>query len=155
MTIQYVSHSDETERRARIQRVRQSIKEAPKVLDIMLRISHDLNNNKGHVFNYNPEAKESSLQSRLGKAPVLSLPDPLATGYESEVSVLQDTPSNRTVQGSTVFRLGNNDMSVFTGTFGSKKKDIRRPLSWVRKKELVFMSARREVIGSWLQVLTQ
>ncbi|KAL0716839.1 hypothetical protein Bca4012_066161 [Brassica carinata] len=133
MAIQYVSHADETERRARIQRVRQSIEEAPKVPDIRLRISHDLDKNKGHVFNYNTEAAESSPQSRLGKAPVFSLPEPLTTGYESEASVEQATLSKHKIQGSTVFKLGSHVPSVSTGTSGSKKKDRRRPPAWVRK----------------------
>ena len=83
MAIQYVSHSDDTERRSRIARVRQSIVATPKVQDVMLRITHDINKNKGHVFNYNVQEIGSSVHSRLGKAPASSLPEPqIATGYE-------------------------------------------------------------------------
>ncbi|KAH0896182.1 LOW QUALITY PROTEIN: hypothetical protein HID58_045750, partial [Brassica napus] len=79
MAIQYVTHSDDTERRARIARVRQSIEATPK--DVMLRITHDINKNKGYVFNYNVQEIGSSVHSRLGKAPASSLPEPqIATG---------------------------------------------------------------------------
>ncbi|KAF2580054.1 hypothetical protein F2Q68_00004097 [Brassica cretica] len=95
MAIQYVSHADETERRARIQRIQNSIAEAPKVQDVMLRISHDLNKDKGHVFNYNFQQNEKSVHARVGKAPAASLPDHvIESGYESEKSVGQSSSSN-------------------------------------------------------------
>ncbi|XP_013703951.2 uncharacterized protein LOC106407623 [Brassica napus] len=133
MAIQYVSHADETERRARIQRVQNSIVEAPGVQDVMLRISHDLNKDKGHVFNYNFQQNQKSVLARLGKAPAVSLPDPvIESGYESEKSVGQGSSSNLLVQGATVFSVGIAP-PVSTGNQGSKKRNRNRPPAWVRR----------------------
>lgn len=115
-------------------RVRQSIEEAPKVKDVMLRISHDLHEEKGHVFNYNPQETGKSIHSRLGKAPALSLPEPLgATGYVSKTSVEQGSLSNLKIQGSTVFSLGASYPAVSTGNLGSKRNNRNRPPAWVRR----------------------
>lgn len=134
MALQYISHSDDTERRARIQRVKQSILEAPKVQNVMLKISHDLNKDKGHVFKYNDQEKERSVHARLGKDPALSLQPPESNPeYDSESSVKQNSTSNFKIQGSTVFRLGNSSQSVSTGNLRSKKRDRKRPPALVRR----------------------
>lgn len=53
MAIQYVSHSNETERQARILRVQQSIEsEKSNPPAVLTKISHDINKEKGHVFGY-------------------------------------------------------------------------------------------------------
>ena len=133
MAIQYVSHADETERRARIQRVQNSIAEAPRVQDNMLRISHYLNKDKGHVFNYNFQQNEKSAHARLDKAPAVSPPDHvIESDYESEKSVGQGSSSNLQVQGATVFRVGISP-PVFTGNQGSKKRNRNRPPARVRR----------------------
>ncbi|KAF3538131.1 hypothetical protein F2Q69_00019185 [Brassica cretica] len=83
------------------------LRQPPKVHDVMLKITHDINKNKGHVFNYNVQEIGSLVHSRLGKAPASSLPEPqIATGYESENSVEQNNSSNFKVQGSTVLQTG-------------------------------------------------
>ncbi|KAL0876930.1 hypothetical protein Bca101_026635 [Brassica carinata] len=147
--LQYISHADETERNARISCVRQSIEESPKIQDVMLRISHELNKDKGHVFNYNSQAVGTSMHSKLGKAPAVSLPDPrLATGYESENSVEQSSSSNFKVQGATVFRTGSSVPSVSTGTLGSKKRDRKRPSAWVRRTRANTRLSSSQIDGS-------
>lgn len=53
MALQYISHADETERRARIQRARQGIEDDKAASSIrMARITGDVDKGKGHVFNY-------------------------------------------------------------------------------------------------------
>ncbi|CAN6818324.1 unnamed protein product [Brassica oleracea] len=60
MALQYISHADETERRARIMRVQQSIeadKDNPPA--VLTKISHEVDKEKGHVFQYDKPASEA------------------------------------------------------------------------------------------------
>ena len=51
MALLYISHADETERRARIERVRQGIAEnAADAAMRITKITSDINKGKGHVF---------------------------------------------------------------------------------------------------------
>ncbi|KAL0827455.1 hypothetical protein Bca101_051133 [Brassica carinata] len=54
MAMMYISHADETERKARILRVQQGIEESKAESSIRLtRITKELDKGKGHVFSYN------------------------------------------------------------------------------------------------------
>lgn len=131
MEVQYVSHADETEKNARISHVRQSIIESPKVQDVMLRISHDLNKDKRHVLDCNPQVTGTSVHLRLGKHLSKSLPDPRTfDGYESENSVAQNVSSNFKIQGATVFSSWKSCPSVNTVILGTKKRNKNRPTAW-------------------------
>ena len=61
MALLYISHADETERRARIERVRQGIAEnAADAAMRITKITSDINKGKGHVFEYQSLDKSTS-----------------------------------------------------------------------------------------------
>ncbi|KAH0853229.1 hypothetical protein HID58_090670, partial [Brassica napus] len=131
----YVSHADETERRARILRVQHSIENAKDDdTSVPIRISHNLNKDKGLVFGYN-HGDDSNIESNntntlhAVSAPALlkDKEDRAATSGEQSAS------SNFQINGSTVFRLGNTTSSGYTGTSRSKRINRKRPPAWVRR----------------------
>ncbi|CAF2105884.1 unnamed protein product [Brassica napus] len=70
MAMQYISHSDPTERMARIERVRQGIEAESSMR--LTRISRDLDKGKGHVFSYKEPSFTQLLQCQSEKAMALS-----------------------------------------------------------------------------------
>lgn len=65
MAMLYISHSDETERNARILRVKQGIEESARESSIRLtKITNEVDKGKGHVYHY-PDS--SSPQDNNGK----------------------------------------------------------------------------------------
>ncbi|KAG2306151.1 hypothetical protein Bca52824_025899 [Brassica carinata] len=117
--LQYISHSDETERRARIARVEMSILEGDADhTPARPIISQDLNNWKGHVFGFTDTLKGSQ-----------ELVDTCAEASES--SALEATSSFSPV-GSTVFRIGSSSDVHLSGTQSEGKKSRRRPNKWKR-----------------------
>ncbi|VVB01482.1 unnamed protein product [Arabis nemorensis] len=103
MALQYVSHADETERRARICRVQQSMEETVGDSSTHLtKITHDLNKGKGHVFQY----PEDTTYCLLGEAFITS--DHAYKGHREvgeEVSSTQSLNSWHPKE-STVFQPG-------------------------------------------------
>ncbi|KAL0735144.1 hypothetical protein Bca4012_011354 [Brassica carinata] len=133
--MQYISHSDETERRARIVRVQQSIENAnAEECDVPIRISHDLHKDKGLVFGYNPHEDSTSESNALNFKPASSAPIyTCGNAIGDEQLEAQSASPTPVFKGSTVFRLGNNGPSVSTGNLRAKKNDRRRPPAWVRR----------------------
>lgn len=66
MALQYISHADETERMARIQRVRQGIEDNRNTTSVwMMRVTGDVDKGKVHVFNYLEPRTRSRLDIQL------------------------------------------------------------------------------------------
>lgn len=133
MAIKYISHSDKTERQSRILRVQHSIelkKANPPAL--LTKFSHELNKENGHVFDYskNSPAPDDVVNPKpyaTLSAPVfgrLSAPNESLSPGDS--SIAPSRPKN-----PTVFNVGASS-STFTGISKAKKKERRRPPTWVR-----------------------
>ncbi|WZZ89255.1 hypothetical protein YC2023_117834 [Brassica napus] len=134
MALQYISHADETERRARIMRVHQSIeadKDNPPA--VLIKISHEVDKEKGHVFQYDKPASEALPLVCKRAHPTLSAPSGDRNRGFNEGSSSGESANSRSVpKGPTVFQAGIF-CSTSTGTFQNKKKKSRqRPPAWVR-----------------------
>ncbi|KAF3500520.1 hypothetical protein F2Q69_00043524 [Brassica cretica] len=134
MALQYISHADETERRARIMRVQQSIeadKDNPPA--VLIKISHEVDKEKGHVFQYDKPASEALPLVCKRAHPTLSAPSGDRNRGFNEGSSSGESANSRSVpKGPTVFQAGIF-CSTSTGTFQNKKKKSRqRPPAWVR-----------------------
>ena len=133
----YVSHADETERNARIQRVRHAIDDSAKTPPVILtKISHDLDKGKGHVFSY-PDISSrlqwpatKKLQS-TSSAPLVSL-ESEGEAESSSVSLPVVLPPSDITTG---FQVGTSSMDPTTGNIKGGKKARRRPPSWKRKTQ--------------------
>ncbi|KAJ4901789.1 hypothetical protein Rs2_15740 [Raphanus sativus] len=133
MAIQYISDSDKTERQARILRVQHSIElEKANPPALLTKLSHELNKEKGHVFDYskNSPAPDDVVNPKpyaTLSAPVfgrLSAPnEALSSGDSSNAPSRPNNP--------TVFNVGASS-STFTRISKAKKKERRRPPAWVR-----------------------
>ncbi|KAH0935798.1 hypothetical protein HID58_012915 [Brassica napus] len=134
MALQYVAHADETERRARILRVQQSIEEErdnpPAVLT---KISHEVDKEKEHVFNYEDPPSNDHPLMRKSSFPTRSSPAGdsnrvLLVGTSSgESNNIPSSPKGSTVFEAKVFK------ATSTGSLWNKKKKPRqRPPAWVR-----------------------
>ncbi|RID66521.1 hypothetical protein BRARA_D01654 [Brassica rapa] len=133
----YVSHADETERNARIQRVRHTIDDSAKTPPVILtKISHDLDKGKGHVFSY-PDIS-SRLQWPTSKKLQSTSSAPLVS-LESEGEAESSSASLPVVlppfDVTTGFQLGTSSMDPTTGNIKGGKKARRRPPSWKRKTQ--------------------
>ncbi|KAH0903057.1 hypothetical protein HID58_042560 [Brassica napus] len=131
----YVSHADETERRARILRVQHSIENAKDDdTSVPIRISHNLNKDKGLVFGYSHGDDSNSESNNTNTLHAVSAPALLKDKEDrAATSGEQSASSNFQINGSTVFRLGNTTSSGYTGTSRSKRIDRKRPPAWVRR----------------------
>ncbi|KAG5408286.1 hypothetical protein IGI04_004605 [Brassica rapa subsp. trilocularis] len=134
MALQYISHSDPTERQARITRVQQSLQ--PGFEDNLIsapRISHDINKGKGHVFNFQEH-------DRPGKR--VALTRERSAFSEADMIVVKDrtlfpsdnleVSSSSSSLGPTVFRMGTSSGNLPTGANEAVKKSRRRPQRWKR-----------------------
>ncbi|KAG5401599.1 hypothetical protein IGI04_016206, partial [Brassica rapa subsp. trilocularis] len=133
----YVSHADETERNARIQRVRHTIDDSAKTPPVILtKISHDLDKGKGHVFSY-PDIS-SRLQWPTSKKLQSTSSAPLVS-LESEGEAESSSASLPVVlppfDVTTGFQLGTSSMDPTTGNIKGGKKARRRPPSWKQKTQ--------------------
>lgn len=148
--LQYISHSDPTERQARIMRVNQSIadKEKEEVRQ-MPRISYNLDKGKGHVFGYESQDKELCDDVRGTTSSGKSMPFKLSTGV-----VVSEAEDNTAVSSSsspvspTVFRIGSSIVNHPSGTKSEGKKARKRPQRWKRQSQL----KAREVSGTQAKV---
>lgn len=133
MALQYVSHSDETERRARILRVQQSIEsEKSNPPAVLTKISHDVDKEKGHVFGYGSSDSESEKAQRLSHAFTAPVGDGDRVQGSSTVHSTGDSINSGIVpKGPTVFSLGASG-STQTGSLRYKKNKRSRPPAWVR-----------------------
>ncbi|KAH0903850.1 hypothetical protein HID58_043353 [Brassica napus] len=133
MALLYISHSDETERKARILRVQQGIEENRTESSIRLtKITKELDKGKGHVFSYQdptPDKFHSSGSTQISH-PKLSLRDKEEDDTESSTSHFS---ANSEPVLPTGFRLGPSSGGRVSGIQGMSKAARRRPSSWKRK----------------------
>ncbi|KAG2331652.1 hypothetical protein Bca52824_002832 [Brassica carinata] len=121
MALLYISHSNETERKARIQRVQQGIEESKEESSIrLMKITKDLDRGKGHVFSYQ-EQTEDNLRD-----------EPLSQRSKPRLSFGDKEELARTCE-SGGFRLGPSSEGRVSGIQGMSKASRRRPSSWKRK----------------------
>ncbi|KAF2610946.1 hypothetical protein F2Q70_00013525 [Brassica cretica] len=133
MALLYISHSDETERKARILRVQQGIEENRTESSIRLtKITKELDKGKGHVFSYQdptPNKFHSSGSTQISH-PKLSLRDKEEDDTESSTSHFS---ANSEPVLPTGFWLGPSSGGRVSGIQGMSKAARRRPSSWKRK----------------------
>ncbi|KAL0711801.1 hypothetical protein Bca4012_018779 [Brassica carinata] len=133
MALLYISHSNETERKARIQRVQQGIEESKEESSIrLMKITKDLDRGKGHVFSYQEQTEDNLRDEPLSQRskPRLSFGDKEEVDTESSASLFSacSEPVN-----PTGFRLGPSSEGRVSGIQGMSKASRRRPSSWKRK----------------------
>ncbi|KAF3570982.1 hypothetical protein F2Q69_00059879 [Brassica cretica] len=139
----YISHSDKTERQARIMRVRQAIEDQSQShMAILTRFTSDLDKGKGHVFSYpDPDhLPQVHLKPRATASLTLSKEIDVQEGYsESECSggAVTLTPSI-----STGFQIGLSSKTPSAGDSNGVKGARRRPPSWKRKAQAGKSSAK-------------
>ncbi|ESQ33354.1 hypothetical protein EUTSA_v10009818mg, partial [Eutrema salsugineum] len=131
MAMQYISHANETERRARIGRVRQAIEDSASESSAhQTKISHDLNKNKGHVFGYNETQEQPK---RAHTKPSLSAPTQAGSNsLDGEVVSSCNLSVPLPDMVSTGFSMGSSCGTSYTGNLKSGKKSRKRPPSWKR-----------------------
>ncbi|XP_013594839.1 PREDICTED: uncharacterized protein LOC106303004 [Brassica oleracea var. oleracea] len=134
MALQYISHSDPTERQARITRVQQSFQ--PGFEDNVgraPRISHDINKGKGHVFNFQEQDRPGKRATLASERPPFSEAD-IIRGKDRDGFLLDNLEafSSSSSLGPTVFRVGTYTGNFSTGANEVVKKSRRRPQRWKR-----------------------
>ncbi|KAF3542925.1 hypothetical protein DY000_02007187 [Brassica cretica] len=130
----YISHSDATERQARILRVQQSL--APGFVEPTVAkpiISHDLNKGKGHVFvfqeNDRPLKRSSTVTDVPGnheRTPLRAHSNSIYDSSDHEASSASSPP------GPTGFLMGSSSGNPPSGTRSEGRKNRRRPQRWKR-----------------------
>lgn len=150
MALQYVSHADETERMACIQRVKQSIEESKQESSArLMKITHYLNKGKGHVFGYDVEASGLQRRCPLGDKPVISAPDHSLHSEHSGDNSLELSCSSRLNSGSTtVFNMGTIGQSSVSCAAKSGKKGRRRPPAWQRRSRNATTASEVQTVPS-------
>ncbi|XP_018460757.2 uncharacterized protein LOC108831734 [Raphanus sativus] len=135
MAMLYISHSDDTERLARIQRVKQSIEDQGRShVATLTRFTSNLDKGKGHVFSY----AEKETDENPHKHPRISSSLPILTTeineHEVSDSALSANTGDPNLAISTDFQVGT---SCVLPAGGSKegKQARRRPPSWKRKSQ--------------------
>ncbi|KAF2532157.1 hypothetical protein F2Q70_00031465 [Brassica cretica] len=134
MALQYISHSDPTERQARITRVQQSFQ--PGFEDNVgraPRISHDINKGKGHVFNFQEQDRPGKRATLASERPPFSEAD-IIRGKDRDGFLIDnlEASSSSSSLGPTVFRVGTYTGNFSTGANEVVKKSRRRPQRWKR-----------------------
>ncbi|XP_018475801.1 uncharacterized protein LOC108847107 [Raphanus sativus] len=132
MAMLYISHSDETERNARIVRVKQGIEKNARESSIRLtRITNEIDKGKGHVFQYpeSPPALEGN-GKRSRAEHVFRLKD-VEEEAESSASFCDTLSAPAAV--STGFQLGPSSEGRASGNLSVGKSQRKRPQSWKRK----------------------
>lgn len=135
MAMLYISHSDEKERKARIQRVRQGIAEDATNSKVQLaKITSDLDKGKGHVFDYQASVATdldwNQLRARdVSKSRALHL----TLDDEVESSATYGETLSAPSQAGKDFQMGPSSGGRVLGASGSKKNQRKRPTSWRRK----------------------
>ncbi|CAH8392446.1 unnamed protein product [Eruca vesicaria subsp. sativa] len=85
MAMLYISHADDTERMARIERVKQSIVENQAVSSVRItKITHDLDKGKGHVFAFPNHAGTRQLETPREASQKIDKHNEKSWEYEAE-----------------------------------------------------------------------
>ncbi|XP_048630295.1 uncharacterized protein LOC125603079 [Brassica napus] len=149
MAMQYISHSDPTERMARIERVRQGIEDNKTEASVRLtRISGDLDKGKGHVFSYTEPTFSQLLQRQTDNALVVSGIPTTSRGGEQETSSSYSSALSAPTLISTGFQLGPSLEGRASGSLSQKKTMRRRPTSWKRKVTPKASVATEDQVGT-------
>ncbi|KAF2559414.1 hypothetical protein F2Q68_00016515 [Brassica cretica] len=144
MAMLYISHADETERRARIQCVQQGIEENKAESSIRLtKITKELDKGKCHVFSYQEHGSDKFRSSGSGQRSYskLTICDKEEGDTDSSASHLSACSKPVLPTG---FRLGPSSGGRVSGTQGTSKASRRRPSSWKRK---VFANSNQMIIN--------
>ncbi|XP_018435726.1 uncharacterized protein LOC108808018 [Raphanus sativus] len=141
----YISHSDATERQARIMRVRQAIEDQGQShVAAPARFTSNLDNGKGHVFCYPESDHDHSPPARQRARTTGSLPL-LGDQYDQEgysktegSGIAGDSAPNIT----TGFQIGMSSQTPSAGDSKVVKVARRRPPSWKRKAQALKSTTR-------------
>ncbi|XP_013632863.1 PREDICTED: uncharacterized protein LOC106338429 [Brassica oleracea var. oleracea] len=131
MAMLYISHSDETERNARILRVRQGIEDNRESSLRLIRITNEIDKGKGHVFHYTEKSiyqEDSSKRFRVG-------PQLLLGNTEDEAESSANAPDTLSAPAfvSSGFQLRPTSEGRASGNLSLGKAPRNRPPSWKRK----------------------
>ncbi|XP_033133909.1 uncharacterized protein LOC117127486 [Brassica rapa] len=134
MAMMYISHADETERRARIERVKQGIDDSAAEASVRItRITNELDKRKGHVFSYQDDTLVSKKQRPL-------LLGAYSEGYaqsleegEADSSATNVSFTSAPTAVLTGFQLGPSSGGRVSGNQNASKTQRKRPPSWKRK----------------------
>lgn len=131
MAMLYISHSDETERNARILRVRQGIEDNRESSLRLIRITNEIDKGKGHVFHYTEKSiyqEDSSKRFRVG-------PQLLLGNTEDEAESSANAPDTLSAPAfvSSGFQLRPTLEGRASGNLSLGKAARNRPPSWKRK----------------------
>lgn len=146
----YISHSDATERQARIMRVQQSL--APGYVEptvVRPIISHDLNKGKGHVFSFQENDRPFKRSSIASEAPGSYERTLRQTNSNSQCGSSDlDASSASSPSCPTVFHMGSAPENPSPGNKNVVRKSRRRPQRWKRitKLQPPSVSAPAEVV---------
>ncbi|CAG7864631.1 unnamed protein product [Brassica rapa] len=131
MAMQYISHSNETERRARILRVQQSIElEKSNPPAVLTKISHNLEKEKGHVFGYGVSESASGETRMVAHALTAPAGERIHSSSEVQLSGESISPASAPKRPA-VFTIGASGSSQ-TGSSRGRRNGRNRPPAWVR-----------------------
>ncbi|KAH0942185.1 hypothetical protein HID58_001822 [Brassica napus] len=131
MAMQYISHSNETERRARILRVQQSIElEKSNPPAVLTKISHNLEKEKGHVFGYGVSESASGETRMVAHAVTAPAGERIHSSSEVQLSGESISPAPAPKRPA-VFTIGASGSSQ-TGSSRGRRNGRNRPPAWVR-----------------------
>ncbi|XP_009110851.3 uncharacterized protein LOC103836353 [Brassica rapa] len=134
MAMLYISHADETERRARIERVRQGIADSAAEASVRLtKITNELDKGKGHVYSYmeNTVAVHNQGSSRFNVLSDRQLPS--QSDDEADSSATNTSSASASQVFPTGFQLGPSSGGRVSGNINGSKTQRKRPPSWKRK----------------------
>ncbi|VVB08381.1 unnamed protein product [Arabis nemorensis] len=148
MALLYSSHADETERRARIHRVQQSITET--VADsstILTKITHQMDKGKGHVLQYLEDNTLFKRKCLVGDALIVSKPGKdVSPAFDEEVSYTQSM-SSKTPFESTGFNLESFNKIPTSIILKARKSVKRRPRHGNKKSEPVLIMSPNKIFN--------
>ncbi|KAF2547531.1 hypothetical protein F2Q70_00021477 [Brassica cretica] len=134
MAMMYISHSNETKRLPRIERVKQGIAETQEEAATRLpKITRDLDKGKGHVFDFSEPSGKRLQISSCDHVSSVHNNDRRDSDTESASSSLPGPTFSAPALVSTGFRLGPSSEGRVTGNQSMVKSQRRRPNSWKRK----------------------
>ena len=135
MAMLYISHADETERRARIERVKQGTEDNKVASSVHLtRITKELDKGKGHVFSYTEllESQHCGATHQITAAPAQHPGEKSDDDTESSGSKFSACSAPLIPLGSG-FQLGPSSEGRVLGNVGSNRSLKRRQSSWKRR----------------------
>ncbi|KAH0886958.1 hypothetical protein HID58_063054 [Brassica napus] len=158
MAMLYISHADDTERQARILRVKQGIAENEMESSLRItKITNQLDKGKGHVFQYSDMMKPTQGESSLPLIPVSIANKDLSKADSSGSSSYGSESLSAPIDGSTGFQLGPSSGGRVSGNHLKSKSQRKRPSSWKRKlspRPCTSLAAPELVKQSWGEELS-